>query len=91
MQPGDFRLLCDEADVGDYQFGAKVGHHRFCRACGIMPFGHGYVEELGGAYYSVNLACVDDLDPSTLAEASIYYMDGRNDNWANAPAEVRHL
>lgn len=91
VQPGDFRLLSDEAHVGDYQFGAKVGHHRFCRACGIMPFSHGYVEELGGAYYSVNLACLDDLDPSVLAEAPIDYMDGRNDNWGNALSEVRHL
>lgn len=75
VQPGDFRLLSDEVHVGDYQFGARVGNHCFCRACGIMPFSHRYVEELGGAYYSVNLACLDDLDPSVLAEAPIDYMD----------------
>ncbi len=91
VRPGDFRLLSQEADVADYQFGAKVGHHRFCRACGIVPFSHGYVEEFGGAYYSVNLACLDDLDTSALVTAPVSYMDGRNDDWANAPLEVRHL
>lgn len=91
VRPGDFRLLSQEADVADYQFGAKVGHHRFCRVCGIVPFSHGYVEEFGGAYYSVNLACLDDLDPSALAAAPVSCMDGRNDDWANAPLEVRHL
>ncbi len=91
IKPEAFRLLAGEGELADYQFGSKSAHHKFCKTCGIAAFGHGYIEQIGGAYYSVNLACLDDLDPTELAEAPVKYMDGRHDNWWNAPAETRHL
>jgi hypothetical protein len=54
-------------------------------------FGKGYVEENGGDYVSVSLACLDDADPSRLAEAPVRYFNGRDDAWWDEPAEVRHL
>ena len=91
VKPEQFRLLTREADLADYQFGTLSAHHRFCKNCGVAAFGHGYVEEVGGAYYSVNLACLDDVDPKELAEAPVRYMDGRNNNWWEVPVETRHL
>jgi hypothetical protein len=91
VKPDAFRLTAGEAELADYQFGSLSAHHRFCKTCGIAPFGNGYVEAIGGAYYSVNLACLDDLDAKDLAEAPIRYMDGRNNNWWQPPAETRHL
>jgi hypothetical protein len=91
IKPEAFRLLAGEGELADYQFGSKSAHHKFCKTCGIAAFGHGYIEQIGGAYYSVNLACLDDLDPTELVEAPVKYMDGRHDNWWNAPAETRHL
>jgi hypothetical protein len=57
----------------------------------VTPFGWGNIPEIGGDYISVNLACLDDLDPADLAAAPVRYMDGRHDNWFNEPAETRHL
>lgn len=91
VKPEDFRLTCDEAGIGDYQFGTMSGHHRFCTICGVAPYGHGYVEEIGGAFVSINVACLDDVDPAVLAALPIQYMDGLNNNWWNAPSETRHL
>jgi hypothetical protein len=91
VKPEQFRLLAGEADLADYQFGTLSAHHRFCKNCGVAAFGHGHVEEVGGAYYSVNLACLDDVDPKELAEAPVRYMDGRNNNWWEVPTETRHL
>jgi len=91
IKPEDFRLLSDESALGDYQFGSKQGHHVFCKTCGAHPFGHGNIKEIGGAFRSISLACLDDVDPTELANAPVRYMDGRNDNWFAAPAETRQL
>ncbi|HEX4712321.1 GFA family protein [Phenylobacterium sp.] len=91
VKPEAFRLTAGEEALSDYQFGSLQGHHRFCRTCGVRTFGHGYVAEIGGAYYSIALSALDDLDPRELAEAPVRYVDGRHDNWWNEPAETRHL
>ncbi|MBB5535376.1 GFA family protein [Rhizobium giardinii] len=91
VKPEDFRLLCEEAGIGDYQFGTMSGHHRFCLACGVAPYVHGYVEEIGGAFVSINIACLDDMDPAVLVSLPVQYMDGLHNNWWNEPAETRHM
>jgi len=90
VRPEQFRLLDGEQDLGDYQFNTNSVHHRFCRTCGTPTFGHGFIEEVGGAFYSVSLATLDAAE-ADLAEAPVKFMDGANNNWWNAPAEVRHL
>lgn len=91
VKPAAFRLLSGEADLADYQFNSNSCHHRFCTHCGVHPFGHGYIEEAGGAFYTVNLACLDDVDAQALVEAPVRYYDGRHNNWMETPAEIRHL
>ena|ERR1700741_3189607 len=88
VSPNDVRLLAGESALADYQFGARKIHHRFCRTCGIRPFGQ---TQNDGGFYAVNLAALDDIDPTELANASVAYVDGRNDNWQSPPAETRHL
>ena len=90
VRPEQFRLLSGEDALGDYRFNTNNVHHRFCRTCGTATFGHGYIEEVGGAFYSVSLATLENAD-ADLAEAPVKYMDGANDNWWNAPGEIRHL
>ena len=91
LKPSAFRLLSGEDDLADYQFGTVSGHHRFCRTCGVAPFGHGYIEAIGGEYVAVAVNCLDDVDAQELAEAPVRYFDGRNNNWWNEPEETRHL
>jgi hypothetical protein len=91
LKPADFRLLTDEAALCDYQFGGRQGHHLFCRTCGVRSFGRGYVEEIGGDYVSVQVACLDGLSDTELTALPIRYMDGRDDKWFEPPAVTGHL
>jgi len=91
VKPDAFRLLSGESDLSDYTFGSNSVHHRFCKHCGIRTFARGYVEEIGGHFYSISLAALDNATPQELIEAPLRYFDGRHNAWLNTPAETRHL
>lgn len=67
-------------------------HHYYCRACGVHPFSHGYLEkEMGGDFWAVNIACLDDVDEATLAAAPLIYEDGIRDRQDRAPEITSYL
>ena len=86
-----FRLLQGQDALADYQFGSNTIHHRFCKHCGVMPFGHADIKEVGGKFYAVNVACLDDVEVAELVEAPVVVVNGRNDDFKNPPPESRHL
>lgn len=90
-KPDAFRLLAGEAELGDYQFGTKQAHHLFCRRCGVRAFGRGDIPEWIGPYVSINVACLDGVEPGELIAAPLRYSNGRDNDWMNPPAETRHL
>jgi hypothetical protein len=84
LKPAQFRLLAGKDALSDYQFGMKVGHHRFCKQCGVLTFGEGTLEQLGGDFVSIQVSTLDATDEE-LAAAPVTLQDGRNDNWWNPP------
>jgi hypothetical protein len=91
VRAGDFRLIEGRDWLAEYQHGEKMIHHFFCKRCGVHPFGNASFEFMGGEFYAVNIACLDDASQAELAAAPITYEDGRNDAWDRPPAETRHL
>ena len=91
IKPEAFRLLAGEDALSAYSRDSGIVEHMFCKHCGMRPFSRGTLKELGGAFYSIALSCLDDVPPAVLAEVPITYFDGANDNWWQPPAETRHL
>jgi hypothetical protein len=96
VKADDFRLTQGEEALTDYQHTppskpAPFLHLCFCSRCGVRPFTKGgVIPELGGAFYAVNVACLDDALDEELARAPIHFADGRHDDWKRTP-EHRYL
>lgn len=93
VKPGAFRLLSAPEAETDYQFGTGSVHWPFCRTCGVRPYGHGDIPEVGGRFYSVQLACLDNAPAQALAAAPVRYSNGRDNDWMHEPSadEMRWL
>lgn len=92
VKPESFRALTGEEDMRRYPDNEIVTGGGFCPTCGIAAYARiAATEWNGGAYVSVNVACLDDLEPSELLAAPVQYFDGRHDNWWQTPGETRHL
>jgi hypothetical protein len=82
VQPDAFTLLSGEENLSTYEWGGKISTRYFCKSCGVHCFGRGFLEQIGGAYVSVNLNALDDVDPATV---NTIYWDGRHNNWQGGP------
>jgi hypothetical protein len=91
IKPDGFRLLKGEEALADYAVGGGVGHHRFCRTCGVRLFNAGHLAELGGDFVAVCVNTLDGLSEEEMAAIPIRYADGRNNNWWNEPRETSYL
>lgn len=85
VKPEAFTLLSGEDSLTDYQHGPKIGHHLFCKHCGVRSFGTGSGPWAGGDYVSINLNCLDDLDPHGL---TVMHFNGRDNDWSSPRVEV---
>lgn len=92
VTPDAFRLIAGEEVLTDYCGRNPVAHHFFCSQCGVRPFERIDAPNMTNhTYYNINVACLDGFDIDELLSAPLTYCDGLNDNWGEAPAEVRHL
>jgi len=81
----DLRLLAGKQSLGDYQFGKRRLHHRFCKTCGVRPFSQ------SGDQVAVRVTCLDGVDPYELINAPVRYFNMLHDDMKSPPAETRHL
>lgn len=91
VKPEAFCLLAGEEALSDYQFGTRLGHHLFCRHCGIHTFSRGHVEELGGDFVTISIACLDGVPPEEFGAIPLNFADGRNNAWERRPAVTSYL
>ena len=88
--PSAFRLIEGRESLTRYLFNTRRNEHYFCRHCGVRAFGHG-TETPVGEMYGVNVGCLEDVPEEELARIPIVYVDGRGDQWQQAPLHVAHM
>lgn len=89
-QVGDFVLTAGEEALVAYRFGSGAIEHQFCGTCGVKVFGRGALPAPIGAFYGVNVACLDDAGED-LVGAPVTYEDGRHDAWYREPTDVARI
>lgn len=90
VKPEHFELVVGEQDLVKWK--AAGGPGGFCKQCGVAPFvSMDAADWNDGAYVSVNIACLDGVDPTLLAALPATYLDGLHDTWAPLEGEARYL
>lgn len=67
-------VLTAEQDIAAYTFNKHVIKHRFCRTCGIHPYGEG-TDPQGHRMAAINIRCLEGVDPESVP---IQRFDGRS-------------
>jgi len=71
---GSLQVRAAEEDIATYTFNKHVIRHRFCRTCGMHPFGEG-TDPKGHAMAAINIRCLEGID---LASVPVQQFDGRS-------------
>ena len=69
-----FRLTKGEDATSSYFFNRHKIDHRFCRTCGVQPFGYG-VAPGGSEVAAINVRTLEDVEPWAWTAARV---DGRS-------------
>lgn len=91
VRPAGFQIIEGEGALTEYRFGEGHIRHTFCSRCGVHPFASASFEPMGGDFFAVNVACLDDVAAEGLAAVPVTYEDGRNDAWERPPAITSYL
>ena len=96
IKPDQLRLLSGEDAQTGYEWTppGRPGpflHYRFCSTCGIRTYASGEADFMGGKFYALSVASLDSVDQNELAAAPIRFVDGRHDQFDQAPADTRLL
>jgi hypothetical protein len=67
-------MLTPEENLATYTFNKHAIKHRFCKTCGILPFGEA-IDPQGKAGVAINIRCLENLD---LGKVAITEWDGRS-------------
>lgn len=67
-------VLTSEDASGVYTFNKHVIKHRFCKTCGIHPYGEG-TDPKGNRMAAINIRCLEGIDLETVP---VRHFDGRS-------------
>ncbi|MBM6595938.1 GFA family protein [Microvirga pudoricolor] len=71
---GAMTITSGEDNLATYTFNTHTIQHRFCKTCGVQPFGEGKAPS-GMDTAAINVRCLTDVDLSAIEPVPV---DGRN-------------
>ena len=72
--PRDSLQVIGEDDLATYTFNKHNIKHRFCKTCGILPFGEG-TDPKGNKMAAINIRCLNDFD---FTKVPVHHFDGKS-------------
>ncbi|HWD26385.1 MAG TPA: GFA family protein [Rhizomicrobium sp.] len=90
-KPDAIKGITGEAATAAYSFGTGSVQMHFCKTCGLRVYGKGHVEQIGGDFVAINVACLDGVSDEELAAIPIHYSNGRDNDWMHAPSVTGYL
>ena len=91
-KPEFFKWTSGQSNVATYQITPGTpNEYYFCKHCGVRLGTKGFIKEIGGDYFSITVATLDNITPEELAELPVQCMDGANNDWYSVPKVIRHL
>jgi hypothetical protein len=72
--PRDAVQVSGEDELTTYTFNKHVIQHRFCKTCGVQPFGEG-ADPQGNRVAAINIRCLDDFD---FSQVPVQPWDGKS-------------
>jgi hypothetical protein len=68
------RLLTPDENANTYTFNKHAIKHRFCRVCGMHPYGEG-TDPRGNRMAAINIRCLENIELSSIP---VTHFDGRS-------------
>ncbi|KFC64338.1 Glutathione-dependent formaldehyde-activating, GFA [Devosia sp. LC5] len=92
----DIRLLAGAESLADYRAPDSLWppdhiHHHFCKTCGVQLYSRGFLEQMGGWFYALNIAVLDGVSPQDFAKVPITYENGVQDKQMEPPEVTSYL
>jgi hypothetical protein len=91
VKPDAVRAIHGAENTIAYSYGTGAIAMHFCGTCGLRVYGKGFVKEIGGDFFAINVACLDGVSDEEFAAAPIHYSNGRDNDWMHMPAVTAYL
>lgn len=72
--PREALKVIGDNELATYTFNKHVIHHRFCKTCGVQPFGEG-TDPKGNRMAAINIRCLEDFD---FTQVPVQPFDGKS-------------
>jgi hypothetical protein len=72
--PREALKVIGDGELATYTFNKHVIHHRFCKTCGVQPFGEG-TDPKGNKMAAINIRCLEDFD---FTQVPVQPFDGKS-------------